>query len=340
MNLAKTIIITESQFNYITENKTNVNKRFLKRIIKELKEFENKNNLILERGGVATFPYIDAIKNIYNYAQEYIIKNNPNVSDIAWDFDIPKYLTRGIDFIHNLNINIFVILSNENNINMGKAKGHKKIDNSISPYNKWKEGNILMHCYCNGNRILNKSEFYNILIHELNHTYQELQNALSNSSNNSIDDANILNWNAKKEFFSSDEFTDKFIKDILYYLFSSSEVNAYIAGTYGEMLSIDGERENFLKDREKLHAYKIWKYFTSNLDTLNYLTDDDWENLRDYLDVHNRSISRDSYGIESFKNRFYKKIDSCLRKYYRGIIRAAFLYYDNKDEMARENTNH
>lgn len=124
--MAKTIIITESQFNYITENKTNVNKRFLKRIIKELKEFENKNNLILERGGVATFPYIDAIKNIYNYAQEYIIKNNPNVSDIAWDFDIPKYLTRGIDFIHNLNINIFVILSNENNINMGKAKGHKK----------------------------------------------------------------------------------------------------------------------------------------------------------------------------------------------------------------------
>ena len=171
--MAKIIIITESQFNYITENKTNVNKRFLKRIIKELKEFENKNNLILERGGVATFPYIDAIKNIYNYAQEYIIKNNPNVSDIAWDFDIPKYLTRGIDFIHNLNINIFVILSNENNINMGKAKGHKKIDNSISPYNKWKEGNILMHCYCNGNRILNKSEFYNILIHELNHTYQE-----------------------------------------------------------------------------------------------------------------------------------------------------------------------
>lgn len=111
----------------------------------------------------------------------------------------------------------------------------------------------------------------------------------------------------KERIFSSDEFTDKFIKDILYYLFSSSEVNAYIAGTYGEMLSIDGERENFLKDREKLHAYKIWKYFTSNLDTLNYLTDDDWENLRDYLDVHNRSISRDSYGIESFKNRFYKK---------------------------------
>ena len=102
--MAKTIIITESQFNYITENKTNVNKRFLKRIIKELKEFENKNNLILERGGVATFPYIDAIKNIYNYAQEYIIKNNPNVSDIAWDFDIPKYLTRGIDFIHKQHV--------------------------------------------------------------------------------------------------------------------------------------------------------------------------------------------------------------------------------------------
>ena len=76
--MAKTIIITESQFNYITENKTNVNKRFLKRIIKELKEFENKNNLILERGGVATFPYIDTIKNIYDNKDEMAKENTNN----------------------------------------------------------------------------------------------------------------------------------------------------------------------------------------------------------------------------------------------------------------------
>lgn len=332
--MAKTIIITESQFDYITGNKINESNLSLKRMVNELREFENKNNIILEKGGVAAFPYINAIKNIYNYVQEYILNNNLN--DTIWDVDIPKQLTRGIDFIHNLNINIIVVFNGSKNINRGVTNGHKKIDGHISIENKWKEENIVIHCSCDKNKQLNKMDFCSLLIHELNHSYQELQNALSDSSNNSIDDTNILHWYTNQVSFSSNNFLDKFIKEIFYYLFSSSEVNAYIAGTYGEMLSMDGERKDFIKDRENLLAYRIYKYFISNLYTLNYLTDDDWLNIRDYLDFYDRSISRKSYGMESFKNNFYKKINYALQKYYKGIIRAAFLYYDTKDEMSNQ----
>lgn len=342
--MGKTIIITESQFDYITEGKMNEDKRFIKRMIKELHEFENKNNLILERGAVAAFPYMGTLKNICKYIQQYIYNNEPVVDSsanyISWNFIIPNLLTRNIDFFKELKMDVTVFY----NPNGDRYSGHggctayKNPNQYITTDRKWERGEIFLFCCCDGSRRLFERTFYYTAIHELNHKYEELKNALSDNSNRIFYDGTTLRELAQKETFSHIAQVDKFVKDILYRLFSSSEVNALVSGTYGDLLSMNSERKNFIKDREKLISFNMYEYFKNNLYLLDYLSDEDWEHLRDFLDAYRQNISRSSYGLESFKNKFYKKVNFYLRKIYNGIIRAAFLYYDNKDENKRTNT--
>lgn len=349
--MAKTIIITESQFDYITEGKLNEksqnqekdNGLFLKKMIKELHEFESKKNLMLERGAVAAFPYMGTLKNICKYIQQYIYNNKPTIDSTSnytsWEFTIPKYLTRNIGFFKELIIDVTVYI----NPNGDRYSGHggctsyKNPSQYITTDGKWEIGKIFLFCCCDENRKLFERTFFHTAIHELNHKYEELKNALSDNSNRVFYDSATLRELAQKETFSYIPEVDKFIKDILYRLFSSSEANALVSATYGDLLSMNSERKNFIKDREELLPFNMYKYFKNNLYVLDYLSDDDWEHLRGFLDFYGQNISRASYGLESFKNKFYKKVNFCLKKIYNGIIRAAFLYYDNKDENKRTN---
>ena len=71
--------------------------RFLKRIIKETNEYELKENSILERGGVAAFPYAGTLENICQYVKQYIQTNDP--VNNQWQIVIPKKLTTAIDWL-------------------------------------------------------------------------------------------------------------------------------------------------------------------------------------------------------------------------------------------------
>lgn len=310
------------------------NERFLKRMIKETNEHELKENSILERGGVAAFPYAGTLQNICQYVKQYIRSNDP--INNQWQIVIPKKLTTAIDFFEELDLVINVEINKNGFYRSGG--GYTVIEpnpqTQLSNDGKFWNGEIVIYADCDEERTLYEQTLYNSLVHELNHKFEELKNSSSKNPNCIFDDSDNLNVVASEQTFSQNKEIDQLIKDIFYRLFSSSEVNALIAGTYGDLMGRHSQRKNFLKDRYYLQSYYLYRTISSKLPLLKGLSDEEWMNIKNFLEGK-KKITKKDHGLQSFKNKFYRMVNVYLKKLYDGIIRAACTYYDSIEEYNR-----
>ena len=98
-------------------------------------------NVLLERGGVAVSPYMPTIEAIISFIEEIIRdypKNLPNKD--GWILSIPTAMTKGIDFIENLDLTVFVYDDKSGKYNTGSGNTIINEDPSqeITADNKWK----------------------------------------------------------------------------------------------------------------------------------------------------------------------------------------------------------
>lgn len=322
----------EKLIDYGTEQelKTVDSTRFLKRMIKETNEHELKENSILERGGVAAFPYAGTLQNICQYVKQYIQSNDP--INEQWRIVIPKKITAAIDFFEELDLVIIVDIIPDSNFSSGgggvivKKNPQLQISN-----NKFLNGNIIIYAECDEDKNLCERTLYSSLVHELNHKFEELKNSSSKNPNRLYNDTVGLNIEASRRNFSQNPEANQLLKDIFYRLFSSSEVNALIAGTYGDLMGMNSQRKNFLNDRNHLQSYYVYYTISSRLSLLNELSDEEWMNVKNFLDGK-KKVTKIDHKLQSFKNKFYRMVNVYLKKLYDGIIRAACTYYDKIED--------
>lgn len=348
----KICYITEEQFNFLQEQgvlNTDDNLSFNKlhkRLIKEIADREKVENVLLERGGVAASPYMPTIESIISFIEK-IIKNYPKNSpnDDGWILSIPTDVTKGIDFIENLDLTVFVYddKSGKYNTGSGRTLISKEPSQDITADNKWKTAKITIYAFAYKKRLYRRT-FSLSLIHELNHKYEELQCYLHNSVENFVLNGKYFTQDIKSVIFSEDKDTDTFIKDVLYRLFTPTEMNAFASGVYGELLGMKISREEFIKNKDSVISF--WYYFQlrkqfENLDTNKV----DWQTLLKFFQQakypsykgNNSKISyikdfSNTNDIKVFANRFIKQVAKRLNKLYIKMEQVANTYFSYADD--------
>ena len=348
----KICYITEEQFNFLQEqgvlnmdDKLSFNKLH-KRLIKEIEDRENAENVLLERGGVAASPYMPTIESIISFIED-IIKNYPKNSpnNDGWILSIPTEVTKGIDFIENLDLTVFVYddKSGKYNTGSGRTLISKEPSQDITADNKWKTAKITIYAFAYKKRLYRRS-FSLSLIHELNHKYEELQCYLHNSVENFVLNGKYFTQDIKNVTFSKDKDTDTFVKDILYRLFTPTEMNAFASGVYGELLGMKISRDEFIKNKDSVISF--WYYFQlkkqfENLDTNKV----DWQALLKFFQQakypsYKGNNSKISYikdfsntdNIKVFANRFIKQVAKRLNKLYTKMEQVANTYFSYAED--------
>lgn len=348
----KICYITEEQFNFLqgkgvlnTDDRLSFNKLH-KRLIKEIEDRENAENVLLERGGVAASPYMPTIESIISFIEDLIKnypKNSPN--NDGWILSIPTEVTKGIDFIENLDLTVFVYddKSGKYNTGSGRTLISKEPSQDITADNKWKTAKITIYAFAYKKRLYRRS-FSLSLIHELNHKYEEFQCYLHNSVENFVLNGKYFTQDIKNVTFSNDKDTDTFIKDILYRLFTPTEMNAFASGVYGELLGMKISRDEFIKNKDSVISF--WYYFQlkkqfENLDTNKI----DWQALLKFFQQakypsykgNNSKISyikdfSNTNDIKVFANRFIKQVAKRLNKLYTKMEQVATTYFSYADD--------
>lgn len=350
----KICYITEEQFNFLqeqgvvnTDDKLSFNKLH-KRLIKEIGDREHVENVLLERGGVAVSPYMPTIESIISFVEDIIRnypKNSPN--NDGWILSIPTEVTKGIDFINNLDLTVFVYddKSGKYNTGSGRTLISKEPLQDITVDNKWKTVKITIYAFAYKKRLYRRT-FSLSLIHELNHKYEELQCYLHNSVENFVLNGKYFTQDIKSITFSNDKDTDTFIKDVLYRLFTPTEMNAFASGVYGELLGMGISRDDFIKNKDSVISF--WYYFQlkqqfENLDTNKV----DWQTLLKFFQQakypsykgKNNKISyikdfSNTNDIKVFANRFIKQVAKRLNKLYTKMEQAANTYFSYADDRS------
>ena len=350
----KICYITAEQFNFLqeqgvvnTDDKLSFNKLH-KRLIKEIGDREHVENVLLERGGVAVSPYMPTIESIISFVEDIIRnypKNSPN--NDGWILSIPTEVTKGIDFIDNLDLTVFVYddKSGKYNTGSGRTLISKEPLQDITVDNKWKTAKITIYAFAYKKRLYRRT-FSLSLIHELNHKYEELQCYLHNSVENFVLNGKYFTQDIKSITFSNDKDTDTFIKDVLYRLFTPTEMNAFASGVYGELLGMGISRDDFIKNKDSVISF--WYYFQlkqqfENLDTNKV----DWPTLLKFFQQakypsykgKNNKISyikdfSNTNDIKVFANRFIKQVAKRLNKLYTKMEQAANTYFSYADDRS------
>ena len=350
----KICYITAEQFNFLqeqglvnTDDKLSFNKLH-KRLIKEIGDREHVENVLLERGGVAVSPYMPTIESIISFVEDIIRnypKNSPN--NDGWILSIPTEVTKGIDFIDNLDLTVFVYddKSGKYNTGSGRTLISKEPLQDITVDNKWKTAKITIYAFAYKKRLYRRT-FSLSLIHELNHKYEELQCYLHNSVENFVLNGKYFTQDIKSITFSNDKDTDTFIKDVLYRLFTPTEINAFASGVYGELLGMGISRDDFIKNKDSVISF--WYYFQlkqqfENLDTNKV----DWQTSLKFFQQakypsykgKNNKISyikdfSNTNDIKVFANRFIKQVAKRLNKLYTKMEQAANTYFSYADDRS------
>lgn len=336
--MAKKLIINKKQIQQLFEKElfeqsgVKIPNKLIKQILKELKDFEWSRNYLIERRGVVAYPYLASIRNICDYVNDYI-RNYKSDNENKWTIEIPLNLTAPIKLFKELHI-IVTVRHDDGEHNFGNGESivygddiKKRIQD-----NQWINETIKIDAFCDEDNILYRKTLYNNLIHEINHKAEELNAYLNGQVFNYVAyDAQELCAKPSTIIFSMNEERDKLIKNILYRLLSSSELNALIASVYGDLMGIDSKRENFARDIQEVQACHVYNEIFDNLDLLDTMPKSEWSILERYLNPR-KKIGGNEFQLNVFKNIFIHRVDKALLRLYNGIYKAAESYYTFNEE--------
>lgn len=291
-----------------------------------------------ERGVGASREYLDIVKAVVDYVADTIKYGNTFNGKKECVLKIPQSICKRFDRFSSLEIKVTVKDIGElSKIHTGG--GHINIPLFTGVYKDKLSMPVVIYLssYSNGDT-LERRTVAEPLIHELNHardTFERLNGAGCSYNPSSpmaqADAYHIIEGKVSPQ-----------IGQIIYRLFSSTEVNALISSVYGDLSSINSKREYF-KDHIRLTgAYNIYLQLLDIVKMIEEDPDDfqeDFETLiqmfaTDYrLDCLNpMPHCRRHPDIATFRKAFVEKAYKSLNAILRGIGRVASYYYDVTEE--------
>ena len=301
-----------------------------------LESVERKTNLLVEERGLAAIPNRKIVNKILEFCQ---IKTNQIKNGETLSFTIPEQITKRIDIVNVLKINVNITdATADNSLN---GSGRVTLDRTIGfVNNKIDYAEITINGY-SYNGILYDRTILSSLYHELNHLYDfwndlKKTGSLSRSAKSVAKAGEIKDCNV-----TGNNVVDKFIHDIIYRLFSETELNALIANTYGDLQSIGSRRENFQEDIKKTKPYMVYFVIKDNLSALRKSmssSDERIDDLKKYLEGNGIMLNPYGNSKNDYLKEFFRKTAYLLKKLYKGIGRVASLYYDT-NEFRKPNVN-
>ena len=289
---------------------------------------ENKIIRIVEERGYMGTKYIPVIKQIIKFVESYII-DNPKNQEYGWQIYIPDTITSKIDCIDILMLTINIFDKNDGYRHSGSGSNSVFPNNSIVN-NKLAFGKIIINGFSNGTDLFERTVF-NPLSHEFNHLFEVYKKLLNNQKSRNIYQKVITQNDIINKIFSKDEHVNAYIRDIFYRLLFRSELNALINSVYADLDSINSFRNSFKNDIKKTQAYYIYNDIRKDLDLLDLLTDEEWENIIKCYNLNSIDGTKQKIEINYFKIKFKRLIIEKLNTLMKGIGRVASYYYDVKE---------
>lgn len=294
---------------------------------------ENKIIRIVEERGYMGTKYIPVIKEIVSYCQDYI-KNNEFTKENIWIFNLPYELTKKIDCVENLIIEITIEDNFDGVFHTGGGTNDVFYHNNIVD-GKLEYGKITLYGYSYHKNLFIKTIFNN-LSHELNHLQEIHTRMLKRDNAQTIFKLNKDALNAYNGNFSKDKILNNYIYQIIYRLMRKSEFNALINGVYGDLDDMNSNRHDFNKDIKNTQAYYIYTYIRNNISMLDELSDDDWNEIRKSFNILSAFGAKHRVDINSFKIKFKEMVIQRLNELIKGIGKIASFYYDKKESFENE----
>lgn len=289
---------------------------------------ENKILKLVEERGYMGTKYIPVIKQIIKFVESYI-SNNPKNKEYGWQIYIPDNITSKIDCINTLILIINVIDKNDGYKHSGSGSNSVFPNNSIVD-NRLSMGKIIINSYSDGNILFGRTIF-NPLSHEFNHLFEIYKKILNNQKSRNIYQRVITQNDIMNKIFSKDEHVNAYIRDIFYRLLFKSELNALINSVYADLDNIDSVRKTFKYDIKRTQAYYIYKDIRKDLDLLDLLTDEEWENIVMCYNLNSIDGTKHKIEINSFKLNFKRLVIEKLNTLIKGVGKVASYYYDVKE---------
>lgn len=290
-----------------------------------LTEQEHKMIRLVEERGVAAFPYRTAIQQILNWCQEQTTNMKPG--DIK-TLTVPQELTSKIDFVRKLNIE--VIVRDGENYAYNTGGGNLSVTWGDTIVNgKYDCGKIFIKAFSYYGDIYERT-ILNNLIHELNHFY-EAWKELSSTNSMRLFAKQSIKANANITCLEKD-FNEK-ANQIIYRLYSESELNALISGVYGELAGFKSTRQRFKRDLPHVQAYYLYGKMYMDLDDLIfYFQHIHPEHVKPFImALKKMGIELNPYyeNDQGYIKEFGRRTKFLLKSLLRGIGKAASLYYDS-----------
>jgi hypothetical protein len=311
---------------------------------------------IVEERGVAVFPFANVIDEMFYYCQNYIKTKKPTRQDTLhypqhnkyipanlYNFPIPNYITKKITWIHDLEILISLYdvfgergtmplqgdgeyLSNPNVKLIGDQVNNVKLNITIYSI----KGEII------------KSTLLTNLYHELNHIYEEYQRLCNNKKHedgnrsseqrkhkhaeNLYNISKMYNQQAIMRGATSSDEEVKAISNILYRLFIPTEFNAFVAGLYGDLQSMNSD--NFTKDFPKTSIGKIYQQLKNYLELIKTIPENEWYKFSTLFNVNPETTN-----FTEFKELVITEAQNKLNEIFRRFGKVATAWYDKKNHM-------
>ena len=307
---------------------------------KEYTNDEKKRILVVEKLHIAAFKYGNVIDEIIEYIEDYIFMSDFNIrtknGKMGWNFVIPSYITKKIDFIKTLDINVSII-SDEENTTRNKSFGEGDINfGDFHFMTNGKIGYIKMNIH--GVAIDGELIDYtirNTLYHELNHAYEVYRRQENFEEKGDLDVIPKIDA-AKKQNVQLNLTGDKYghmMQSIFYRLWDKSELSAAATSVYSYLKSNGGERSRLSIDLLETQAYHEYVLLKEYIDELTkYWGEEFWES---YHKLYDKKQNR---GTQFFKNWFIKRSRLLLKTYFHYMLSAASAYYDEIEEKMKEST--
>ena len=229
---------------------------------KEYTNDERKKMLVVEKLHIAAFDYSDVIDEIIEYIEDYIFVSNFNIKTsngkYGWKFTIPDSITKKIEFIKKLEINVSIVSLKK------EEEAKNKFGNGDINFGDFhfitggKIGFIKMNIH--GISIDDELVDYtirNTLYHELNHAYEvyrrqesfEEKGDLSIMPSIDADKRNSVQLNLTNDKYGH------MMQSIFYRLWDKSELSAAATSVYSYLKSNGGERSRLSIDLLETQAY-------------------------------------------------------------------------------------
>ena len=345
--LNETFILEESFLNKIECKRYDV--------LNEVKNNEQKVNQLFERKGVAMYDFKTEIQEIVDYILKEFYESYRNV---IWQYgsitfsdekkyncffgnyisiQIPKPLTKKIEFIKNLDIYIKILPLKEIDVDektqlTASLESFSRIykKNNLNLFkNKLKRGSITCGLI-SFNGVLKPETISLKLYHELGHYFQDF-NLQKNKNSLYQQTARDSYYSNRNVFTTSKNPYIVKIGKIFYTLFNKTELSQHASSIYSELVEINPNISDINKAIQQTTTYNWYKTlleYTNELDS--YPSVDIWEASRMFYKTKSHPNGYENLSAYSFKEKFIKLAIKYLNIFYRKMMNAVELYIENK----------